>query len=79
MLCFGSGPGCSGPVEVATQDQGAGTTNHTIAVQGNDMPGTAGNNGIIPGLTYWYETMTSSSSGQVVDDNNGHCYQVTVP
>jgi arylsulfatase A-like enzyme len=79
MVYFGSGPGCNGLVSVATQDSGAGTTSHTVVVQGNDLPGTVGNNGIVPGATYWYEAVTSTSSGQVIDNNNGQCYQVTIP
>jgi hypothetical protein len=37
MVYFGSGPGCSGLVEVATRDAGAGTTNHRVLVVGNDL------------------------------------------
>ncbi|HEX8918303.1 MAG TPA: alkaline phosphatase family protein, partial [Chloroflexota bacterium] len=76
---FGSGPGCNGLVAIATQDSGAGTTSHTVTVHGNDLPGSVGDNGIIPGATYWYETVTVTSSGQVIDNNSGLCYQVTVP
>jgi hypothetical protein len=79
MVYFGSGPGCSGLVEVATEDAGSGTTNHTVVVQGNDLPGTVGNNGIVPGTTYWYETVTATSGGETIDNNNGQCYEVTVP
>jgi phospholipase C len=49
---FGSGPGCQGLVEVATRDAGTGTTDHRVLVQGNDLPGTVGDNGIVPGATY---------------------------
>jgi parallel beta-helix repeat protein len=79
MVLFGSGPGCNGLVETATQDQGAGTTTHTIVVKGNDLPGTAGDNGIQPGATYWYEFMTATASGPEIDNNGGKCYSVTIP
>jgi hypothetical protein len=79
MVYFGSGPGCNGLVSVATRDSGAGTTSHTVAVQGNDLPGSVGDNGIIPGATYWYETVAVTSSGQVIDNNKGQCYKVTIP
>lgn len=51
MVLFGSGPGCSGLVETGTRDQGAGTTNHTVLVTGNDLPGSIGDVGIQPGVT----------------------------
>ncbi len=76
---FGSGPGCTGLVEVATQDRTAGTTTHTVHVTGNDMPGTVGDNGIQPGATYSYKVVTVTKSGTETDDNNGTCYSVTVP
>jgi arylsulfatase A-like enzyme len=79
MVYFGSGPGCNGLVEVATQDSGAGTTTHTVVVQGNDLRGTVGDNGIVPGATYWYEAVTSTRSGQMIDNNQGQCYKVTIP
>jgi hypothetical protein len=79
MVLFGSGPGCSGLVETATQDQGAGTPSHMVEVQGNDLPGTVGDNGIQPGVTYWYEVVTVTKSGTEVDNNGGKCYSVTVP
>ncbi|HZU14577.1 MAG TPA: alkaline phosphatase family protein [Chloroflexota bacterium] len=80
MVYFGSGPGCTGLVEVATQDAGTGTTEHRVLVTGNDLPGSVGDNGIVPGTTYWYETVTfSPSSGQQIDNNGGKCYSVTVP
>jgi phospholipase C len=79
MIEFGSGPGCSGLVEVATRDGGAGTTNHRVLVLGNDLPGTVGDNGIVPGTTYWYETVTMTASGTEIDDNGGKCYSVSVP
>lgn len=79
QVLFGSGPGCSGLVETATQDQGAGTTSHTIQVQGNELPGTVGDNGIVPGATYWYEAVTMTASGKEVDDNGGKCYSITIP
>jgi hypothetical protein len=74
---FGSGPGCLGLVEVATQDQSPGTTLHTVNVTGNDLPGTVGDNGIQPATTYWYETATATHFGEAVDNNGGKCYQVT--
>jgi probable HAF family extracellular repeat protein len=52
-VLFGSGPGCSGMVETATQDHGAASTSHTVTVTGNDLSGTIGDNGIVPGTTYW--------------------------
>lgn len=76
---FGSGPGCSGLVEVATQDQGAGSTDHTVRVAGNDLPGSVGDNGIVTGATYYYELVTFTSSGTQIDNNGGNCYQVTIP
>jgi hypothetical protein len=76
---FGTGPGCSGLLQVATQDQGAGTTNHTVTVTGNEMPGTIGNIGIQPGATYWYQFVTTSASGTETDNNAGKCYSVTIP
>jgi phospholipase C len=76
---FGSGPGCSGLVEVATQDAGAGTTDHRVLVAGNDLPGTVGDNGIVPGMTYWYEVVTTNTSGTEIDDNAGKCYSVSIP
>ena len=79
MVLFGSGPGCSGLVETATQDQGAGTATHTVTVTGNDLPGTIGDNGIVPGATYWYEVITLTHLGTEVDNNGGKCYSVTVP
>jgi hypothetical protein len=78
-VLFGSGPGCLGLVEVATHDLHPGTTAHTVVVTGNDLPGTVGNNGILPGATYWFETVTVSSAGAEIDDNGGRCYRVTIP
>jgi hypothetical protein len=79
MVLFGSGPGCLGLVQTATQDLGAGTTQHTVVVTGNDLPGTVGNIGITPGATYYYEVETVSASGTEIDNNGGKCYTVTVP
>ncbi|HEX8917464.1 MAG TPA: hypothetical protein VF898_03095 [Chloroflexota bacterium] len=76
---FGSGPGCSGLVEVATRDLHAGTAQHSVVVSGNDLPGTVGDNGIQPGATYWYETVTVTSAGTEIDNNGGKCYSVAVP
>lgn len=78
-VLFGPGPGCAGLVMSATEDQGAGTKNHWLVVTGNDLPGTAGDIGITPGATYWYETATMTASGEQIDDNGGKCYSVTVP
>jgi hypothetical protein len=77
MVYFGSGPGCQGLVEVATQDRSPNTTMHAVTVTGNDFPGTVGDNGIQPGTTYWYEVVTATRSGEEIDDNNGRCYSVT--
>jgi hypothetical protein len=77
VVYFGSGPGCHGLVEVATQDQSPNSTIHTVTVRGNDLPGTVGDNGIQPSTTYWYELVTATHSGQEIDDNNGQCYTVT--
>jgi hypothetical protein len=74
---FGSGPGCQGLVEVATQDRSPGTTTHMVTVSGNDLPGTVGDIGIQPSTTYWYETATTSHSQEEIDNNNGQCYSVT--
>jgi parallel beta-helix repeat protein len=79
MVLFGAGPGCRGLVETATADQGAGTTDHAVVVTGNDLPGVVGDSGVRAGTTYWFETVTSTSSGTEVDDNGGKCYSVTIP
>lgn len=79
VVLFGSGPGCGGLVETATSDAGAGTRNHSVTVTGNDMPGTVGDNGIEPGVTYSFEVATLTGSGVIVDDNGGKCYSVTIP
>jgi predicted lipoprotein with Yx(FWY)xxD motif len=78
-VLFGPGTSCSGLVEVATQDLGAGTNSHTIQVKGNEMPGTVGDNGIQPGTTYSFMVVTSSSAGTETDNNGGKCYTVTIP
>ncbi len=67
----------AGLVEVATRDLHPGTTQHTVVVTGNDLPGSVGNNGIIPGVTYWFEVVTVTQSGAETDTNRGHCYSVT--
>jgi hypothetical protein len=79
MVFFGSGPGCTGLVEVATGDQHLGTTSHTVTVTGNDLPGSVGDVGVQPGVTYWYELVTGTSSGMQIDNNGGKCYSVTIP
>jgi phospholipase C len=76
---FGSGPGCTGLVQVATEDEGAGTTHHTVLVTGNDLPGTVGDIGITPGVTYSYETVSVSATGSQIDNNGGQCYTVSTP
>jgi virginiamycin B lyase len=76
---FGSGPGCSGLVEVGTQDFGAGTAQHTVTVTGNDLPGTVGDVGLQPDATYWYEVVTVTRNGTEIDNNGGKCYSVTIP
>lgn len=76
---FGSGPRCAGLVEVATGDMHPGTTQHAVAVTGNALLGSVGNNGIQPGATYRYEVVTVISSGTEVDNNSGACYSVTMP
>jgi streptogramin lyase len=75
---FGSGPGCRGLVEVATEDIHPGTTQHSVVVTGNDLPGTIGDNGIQVGATYWYETVTVTSAGTEIDTNGGKCYSVAI-
>jgi hypothetical protein len=60
---FGSGPDCQGLVEVATRDLHPGTIHHTVVVTGNDLRETVGDNGIIPGATYFFEVITLAASG----------------
>ena len=79
MVYFGSGPGCSGLVQVATGDLYAGTTAHVVIVTGNDLPGTVGNVGIQPGATYQFQPVTVTAIGQQTDTNGGKCYSVTMP
>jgi hypothetical protein len=79
MVLFGSGPGCTGLVETATRDTGAGTSNHSVIVTGNDMPSTVGDNGIQPGATYSFEVVTTTASGHQTADNGGKCYSVSIP
>ena len=76
---FGPGTSCSGLVEVATQDLGAGTTSHTIQVKGNEMPGSVGDNGIQPGTTYSFMVVTSTKDATETDNNGGACYTVRIP
>jgi hypothetical protein len=75
----GSGPGCAGLVEVATRDLHPNTTLHTVLVTGNDLPGSVGDNGILPGTTYYLEVITVTSAGTEVNDAGGKCYSVAVP
>jgi hypothetical protein len=72
------GPSCSALVEIATRDFGAGTTAHTVLVQGNDMPGTVGDIGLSPSVDYRYETVTSTHAGVEIDNNNRNCYVQTI-
>jgi phosphatidylinositol-3-phosphatase len=72
------GPSCGTLVETATNDVGAGTTTHTVLVTGNDLPGTVGDNGLVPLAVYWYEVVTVSGQGVETDNNGGKCYQVTI-
>lgn len=73
------GPSCSALVMTATRDVGAGTTSHTVFVTGNDLPGTVGDVGLLPGARYYYEAVTVSPSGTEIDNNGGNCYAVTIP
>jgi hypothetical protein len=45
---------------------------------GNDLPGTVGDIGLLPGGTYWYETVTATSSGEQIDNNDAACYSTTI-
>jgi plastocyanin len=77
---FGPGTSCSGLVEVATRDLGTGSTTHTVQVVGNDLPGSVGDNGIQPGVTYSFMLVTATGNRPAETDNNGgKCYQVTIP
>jgi hypothetical protein len=73
-IYFGSGPGCLGLVEVATRDLNPNSTVHIVHVVGNDLPGSVGDNGIVPGTTYSYENVTVTPTGAQVDTNGGNCY-----
>jgi hypothetical protein len=64
---------------VATIDQGSGTTNHTVVVTGNDLPGSGGDTGIVPGATYSFMPVTVTGSTIEFDTNGGQCYTVTIP
>ncbi len=77
IVNFGSGPGCNGLVETGTQELQPPGTAHNVYVTGNDLPGTVGNNGVQAGVTYYYELVTLTASGQQVDNNGGACYKVT--
>ena len=52
---------------------------HLVLVAGNDLPRGMGDVGVQPGATYWYEAVTITGSGTVVDNNAGRCYTVTIP
>jgi plastocyanin len=73
------GPSFNALVMVATRDRHAGTTQHAVIVTGNDLPGPAGDVGILPGATYFFQTVTITPTGQIVDNNGGKCYSVTIP
>ncbi|HZU12597.1 MAG TPA: hypothetical protein VFB58_07130 [Chloroflexota bacterium] len=73
------GTSCAGLVELATEDSTPGTTSHTVTVTQNDLPGTVGDNGVLPGVTYYFETVTVTAAGSIVDNNGGACYKVTIP
>jgi hypothetical protein len=73
------GTSCTGLVSVGTRDLDAGTAEHEVVVTGNDLPGTVGDIGIVPGETYYLEAVTVTSSGTVIDNNDGACYTVTIP
>jgi hypothetical protein len=79
QVLFGTGPGCSGLVMTSTGDQGQGTIHHVFVVTGNDLPGTVGDAGITPGMTYSYETVTMTASGPEIENNGGKCYSVSIP
>lgn len=76
MVLFG--PSCDALVMTATNDVSAGTTTHTVLVTGNDLPGSVGNNGLVPLGVYYYEVMTVTAQGTETDNNGGKCYQVTI-
>ena len=78
-VVFGTGPGCRGLVELGTRDLHPATMLHAVVVTGNDLPGTVGDNGIQPGITYWFAVVTVTASGIEVDSNGGKCYSLTVP
>jgi hypothetical protein len=48
-------------------------------VNDNDLPGSAGKNGIIPGVTHWFAVVTVTRSGMEMDTNNGSCSHITIP
>lgn len=79
QVYFGAGPACAGLVEVATRDLHPGTTTHVVIITGNDLPGSVGDIGLMPGVTYWYEAVTATSTGQQVDNNGGNCYSTVLP
>lgn len=79
QVLFGPGPGCSGLIMTAMGDLGANTTHHAFLITGDELAPAATDPGIIPGATYWYETVTRTNSGTVIDDNGGKCYSVAIP
>lgn len=76
-VLFGPGPGCTGLIETATQDRGAGTTEHEVTVTGDDMNLLAG--AVVPGTTYHFVVETVTTSGVERDTNGGRCSSVTIP
>lgn len=73
------GPSCNALVEVGTRDLAGPGTTHTVYLTGNDLPGTVGSNGLIPGVTYYYEVVTVTQTGVETDNNGGNCYSFTLP
>jgi hypothetical protein len=69
-LAIGDGP---------NRPEGSLSPSRSVVVRGNDLPGTVRDIGILPGSTYWFETVTMTRSGIEVDNNKGNCYWVTVP
>jgi len=65
-VLFGSAPACSGLKETATR------------ADGNDLPGTVGDNGIPSGITYRYEAVTTIQPGTDMVINDRRCYSVIV-
>jgi lysophospholipase L1-like esterase len=79
VVYFGTSSGCTGLVSVSTHDliQSQGSQ-HIVFVTGNDMPGTSGDDGITPGVAYYYETVVWGSFGMEIDNNGGKCYTAAI-